>query len=153
MCTGLEIAAFTALLGTGISAAGQIQQGKTQQAIDERNAKALNYQASDAIARGAQEEQTQRDRVRHIIAAQTVAAGASGADVGSKSFGDVMTQTAGLGEFDAQQIRLNALRSAWGLKTQAEGMKWQGAQAVKAGYLGAAGTALTGFGTAYSKLK
>ena len=150
MCTGVEIAL---LAGTTAMAAGQIQQGQTQQAIDQRNATVMNYQASDAIARGAQEEQVKRDRVRHIIAAQTVAAGASGAAVESKSFGDVMTQTAGLGEFDAQQIRLNALRGAWGFRTQAQGMDWQGQQALKAGYLGAAGTALTGFGQAYSKMK
>ena len=150
MCTGLEIAL---LAGTAVSAAGQVSQAQTQKAIDQRNATALNYQASDAIARGAQEEQVQRDRVKHILAAQTVAAGSSGADVASKSFGDVMAQTAGMGEFDAQQIRLNALRGAWGFRTQAQGLDWQGNQALTAGYLGAAGTALTGFGAAYSKKK
>ena len=135
--------------GTAVSAYGQIQQGRTQRAIADRNATVLNYQASDAAVRGSQEEQIQRQKVQQLIASQTAAAGASGADVGSKSFGDVMAQTAATGELDAQQIRMNAMREAWGFKTQAEGLKWQGAAAEKAGYLGAAGTAITGFGAAY----
>ena len=135
--------------GTAVSAYGQIQQGQTQQAIDNRNATVLNYQASDAAVRGSQEEQIQRQKVQQLLGAQTAAAGASGADVGSKSFGDVMATSAAMGELDAQQIRMNAMREAWGFKTQAEGLQWQGQAAKQAGLVGGIGTAITGFGAAY----
>jgi hypothetical protein len=149
MCTGAEIPLIMTLVGTGVSVAGQIQQGKTQEAIDNRNATVMNYQASDALVRGSQEEQIQRQKVQQMVGTQTAVAGASGADVGSKSFSDVMTQTAGLGELDAQQIRMNAMREAWGFNTQAQGLRWQGQMAKDASTMGAIGTAITGFGKAY----
>lgn len=150
MCTGAEVPLILALLGTGVSVAGQIQQGETQNKIAENNATALRYQAQSANEAGAVAEQTHRLKVQQLLSSQTAAAGASGADVGSQSFGKVMDQTATMGELDAQTIRMNALREAWGLKTQALSQEYSGKAAKAAGYAGALGTALTGFGKAAS---
>lgn len=138
---------------TAVSAYGQIQQGNNQAQIASQQANAVNDQAQRVNEAGAISEETHRQRVQALLSTQTAVAGASGADVGSQSFGKVMDQTATLGELDSQTIRMNALRDAWGLKTQALGLNYQGQAAKAAGYSGAFGTALTGFGSAYGAAK
>jgi len=146
MCSPLAVMA----VGTVISAAGQYQQGQTQQAIDNRNAMVANYQASDALVRGSSAEQIQQSKVRQLVASQTAAAGASGAAVESQSFGKVIDQTNEMGTVDALTLRTNALREAWGYKNQAAGLGYAGDAAALMGTTGAIGTALTGFGSAYN---
>lgn len=148
MCNPVALA----WVGTAIAAGGQIQQAQTQNAIAQVQAKQLIYAAQSAAEAGAVAEQQHRDKVKQLLATQTAAAGASGADVQSQSFGKVMEQTATMGELDAQTIRTNALREVYGLKTQATNVAWQGEAMKLAGYGRAVGTALTGFaqGSQYS---
>lgn len=141
--------ALAVLALTGVSAYGQTQQGRTEEKIARYNASALDQQAQRVSESGAVAEQTQRMKVQQLLASQTVAAGASGADVSSGSFGDVMDDTAVFGELDAQTIRMNAGREAWGLKTQGQALRYQGKAAKARGVTGAIGTALTGFASAY----
>lgn len=130
---------------TAISMYGQIKQGETQAEISNANAAALDTQAQRVAEAGSIKEQAHRAEVQKLLSAQTAQAGASGADVASQSFKGVMEDTAVGGEFDALQLRTNALRDAWGLQTQAKGLRWAGSAARQAGYMGAAGSALTGF--------
>jgi len=69
-----------------------------QQAEDARNMAAYNkqvrdYQAQDTLARGAVEEQKQREQGRQLMGRQRAAMGASGVMADSGSFGDVLVQS------------------------------------------------------------
>lgn len=141
--------AIALLAVTAVSSYSQIKQGQDQQDINNAQASAVDDQAQRANEAGSIAEQSHRGKVQKIIGSQTAAAGASGADVASGSFGDVMDETAVFGEMDAQTIRMNALRESWGLKTQAQGLRYQGKAAKAQGMSNALGTALTGFGSAY----
>lgn len=141
--------AIATLALTGISAYSQVRQGQSQQHILDNQATAVDDQAQRVRESGAIAEQSQRLKVQQLLSTQTAVAGASGADVNSQSFGKVMDQTATFGELDAQTVRMNALREAWGLGTQATALRYQGKATKAAGMSSAFGTALTGFGSAY----
>ena len=147
MCSIAAAQLVVALVGT----ASAVSQAQTQEQIASHNATALSQQAQAASERGAYAVNLQRSRVQRALAAQQVAAGSSGAAVESKSFSEIMGETAALGEADAQIMRLNAAREAWGLEQQAAGVRWQGKADKQAGLWGAAGTALSGFTGAYKQ--
>lgn len=143
-----------------LSAYGQIQQGKAQNElakynaqIDENNAKTAEYAALDAQARGQQEADMHRARVRQALGAQRVSIAASGGALTDDTSLAILGDTAQFGELDALTIENNAAREAWGLRVQrdnsiasAAGQRFQGAAAKQAGYTNAAGTILSGIG-------
>jgi hypothetical protein len=135
--------------GTLISAKGQYDQGKATRKAAEFDALAKEEQARDAINRGNIEQEKQRQKTKQVVGAQRAAMGNSGVVAGSGSFGDVLTDTAVTGERDAQTIRTNALRSAWGLESEADITRFKGKQAERAGKYGASGTLLTGGAQAF----
>lgn len=140
--------AIASLVITAFSAASSYQQGEDQK-------RALNTQAmaEDAAAQRAAEADSvvagrTLQRGREIIAKQTAMAGASGADVGSQSFGNVMASTSGEVAFDAATEQMNYLREAWGLTQKAAGSRANASLAGSKGLFDAAGTALSGWGQA-----
>lgn len=142
---GIETALLVAsVAGTAATAYGQIQQGKAAEKAAEYNAEVANMQAKDAINRGNIEAEAQRTKEAKVAGAQRAAAGASGAVVDSGSFADVVLDTVTTGERDAQTIRTNAMRQAWGLESQADIDLYSGRQAKAASQTAAAGTLLTG---------
>lgn len=150
---GIETALLVAsVAGTAMTAYGQIQQGEAAQKAAEYNAEVANMQAKDAINRGNIEAEKQRLKAQQVAGAQRAAMGASGAQVDSGSFADILLDTATTGEKDAQTIRTNAMRQAWGLESQAEIDLYQGKQAKQAAYMQAGGTLLTGTATAASRM-
>jgi len=144
MCNAAAMLAVTAF-----QAFSQVQQGQATRRIYASQAAAVDDEAQRVSESGSVAEQTHRLKVQQLISTQTAAAGASGADVSSQSFGNVMDQAATTGELDALTIRMNAQREAWGLKTRAQGLRYQGRAAEAAGVSQALGTALTGFASAY----
>jgi hypothetical protein len=93
----------------------------------------------------------QRKKVAMIQGAQRAAMGGSGGNVESGTFADIQLDTATLGETDAQNIRTNSLREAWGYKNQATNYTMAGEEALRSGaekanyYRGqAVGSILTG---------
>lgn len=90
------------------------------------NAAVADLQASDAIARGAEEENRFRAGVRGIVGAQRAGFAAGNVDVGFGSALDVQADAAYLGELDALTIRTNAAREAWGYKVEAEDLRRRG---------------------------
>lgn len=123
MCTGAEIAIG---IGIGTKILGGIVQGNaTKQAaeaqarIDEQNAAVADMASADAVSRGRTQETVSRLKGGERIAAQTAGYAASGVDVQSGSAQDVEAATALTNELDAQMIRANAAREAWGYRTQA----------------------------------
>ena len=141
-----------AIAGSAMTAYGQIQQGRAAEKAAEYNAEVANIQAKDAINRGNIEAEKQSLKAQQVAGAQRAAMGASGAQVDSGSFADILLDTATTGEKDAQTIRTNAMRQAWGLESQAEIDLYQGKQAKVASQYAAAGTLITGASSAASRM-
>lgn len=131
---------------TGIA---QHASSQYQEAVQNRNAQAAEYQAEDAAKRGGFAAEQQSNRVNQIEGAQRAAIGASGVQSDSGTVGDVLGQTAKYGALDEAQIRSNALREAWGYREQAKGYQAQGQLDAMAGDNAATGTILNGLTRAY----
>jgi hypothetical protein len=132
-----------------MSAYGAYQQGQTAKKIAKYNADVANYSAEDAMKRGSIEADQQRARARQIAASQRAAMGASGVESDTGTFGKVLEQTATMGELDARTIEANAMREAWGLRSQAKISQYEGASRAQAGGLEAFGTLLGGAAKTY----
>ena len=129
--------------------------------LSEYNAAVADVQARDARERGDIEANQFRQRTRALIGEQRVGFAAGNLDVNYGSAVDVQADATLLGELDALTARTNAAREAWGfsveatdLRKQAEIQRKEGAYAAAAGrsrrtagYIGAAGTLLTGGGS------
>jgi len=119
------VAALTAI-ALGLTVGGTIwnavqthRAGKKQDEQAQFNAAIAEEQATDAIARGKEEEDRYRAQVRSRIGTTRAAFASQGVDVGSGSAVDVQADQAYLGELDALQIRNNAAREAWGYRVEA----------------------------------
>ena len=130
MCTLAAAAIGASIIGTGVSAYGQMQQGKAaagqanyQAAVDRNNKIIADRQAEDAIKRGQNEEEEQRRKVAQVKGSQRTAFAARGIDLGSDVVIDTLSDTAMLGELDALTIRNNAAREAYGYRVQ--GMNYE----------------------------
>lgn len=152
---------------TLLGAAGAMQQGQAAQAASTYNAQVMDMnavmserRAKDAVERGAIEEQRKRQEVAKIKGAQTAAMAANGVDLTFGSPLDTLVDTAVMGELDALTIRTNTAREAYDYRVDAVNKRsgaslerMKGDSAATAGYLGAAGTVLTGAGKAYGGYK
>ena len=148
MCDPMTMVAMT-LISTGVTAYGQIQKGQAESDMQNYNANIATQRADEANQTGVAQADLQRDKVRQIEGQQTSQMGGSGAIAGSGTFGNVLDQTAKFGELDAQTIRSNAMKQAWGLQTQAVGDELAGSYARQGAMYGAAGSLLSGSVNAY----
>lgn len=135
----------------GISAYGAIEQGKANSAaasyqaqVAQNNQTIANQNAQFALQQGQQEEAAKRQQTAQTISEQRAITAASGIDPNSGSSKRIQGDTAALGELDAQTIRNNAARTAWGYQNQgmnfgaqASLLQSQSANASAAGELGA----------------
>lgn len=158
MAVMTALAIGSVIAGTAISAAGNLRQGRAAQEAAESEAKREEFnagvaelQAQDAIARGRQEESTLRAGVRQLLGSQRAAVASSGIEVGRGSASDVAADTAFRAELDAQRLRQNAAREAWGYEVEADDRRMaadvarRGGQAARsAGRWNAAGTIVAG---------
>lgn len=154
MCVGfdpLSLSAIASIAGTGIGVMGQIQQGSAEAQAAEYQQKQNVILREDALKRGAQEEQAQRRKTAALMGRQQAVLAASNVDIGSGSPLAVLSDTATLGELDAQVIRGNAERDRASYQAGADlaGMRVRSAK--NAATIGAFGTALSGIGTLADK--
>jgi len=161
------VSSVASIGGTALSVVGGIQQGNAASAAAGYNAKIAaqnaELQRQNAAFAGAQGEQNvaaaqMENKAR--LAAIEAEQGASGVDVGSKSFSDVRQSTSKLGMLNALNIRSEAARKAYGFQTdaanyEAQGklIKAQGKAAKTAGYINAGATILGGAGKAADSYK
>lgn len=131
------------------------RQAQAQKQQADYNAEVSRLQANDAINRGNVAAEQQRNKIKMIQGTQRAAMGGSGGNVDAGSFADIQLDTVVLGETDAQNIRTNSLREAWGFKNQATNYTMAGNEALRVGeekanyYRGQAmGSLLTGVGSA-----
>lgn len=133
---------------TAVSMYGQQQQGKYQEKVGKNNALSAKYAAEDAMARGAVEEQQQRNRTRALMGQQRAALAANGIDTDSGTGSLLLTDSAGMGEFDALTVRNNAMKQAYGLNVQSDNLLSDG----KAARIGANNAAFSTFLTGGSQM-
>ena len=130
--------------GSGLQAYGAYQSSKGQKAAHLYNAQVGEMQAQDALARGEQEVVRERMKTADLKGRQRAALGASGIDVNEGSALDILTGTDFMADLDAQVIRENAEREAWGHRTGAQMDRFAASQQ-RPGT--AAATSLLGSGT------
>lgn len=118
--------------------------GNAQGSVYDYNARVAEMQAQDALQRGKEDEATYRLGVKALIGSQRADFAGGNIDVGSGTALDVQADAAYLGELDAQTIRRNAQREAWGFRVKAEQSRMEGKNARKAGYFDAASSVLGG---------
>lgn len=179
MCELATAALALSVLGTGMSAYGQYQQGQQQKsqaefaakvsernaAIAEDNAKVEDVQAKDALQRGADQAAQVRERTTRVNAALRANQGGSGVLTDTGTALDLLVQNTGTGQLDALTTLSNAQREAYGhevgawnqragagtLRDQAAGYRSAGANAASSGVFSAGSTLVTGFGAAGMK--
>lgn len=138
------ISAITAVAGTGLQIAGQMQASKAEAAASKYQADQSRILAEDALKRGAAEEQAQRRKTAALEGRQRAVLAASNVDLGSGSPLAVLTDTALLGELDAQTVKNNSEREAAQHRAQAGLFDMKASAAKSAGTIGAIGTAIGG---------
>jgi peptidoglycan hydrolase-like amidase len=106
-------------VGSYYSALGQKSALRFQATLAEINAKASESDARNALARGERAEQSVRLDTANLKSTQRVALASNGVDLGSDTAAAILTSTDVLGEIDANQTKANALREAWGHRTEA----------------------------------
>jgi len=143
---GAAIAAT--VIGAGITAYGQIQQGKTANAIAQRNAQIMNRNATIAQQNAEfnaklQEREDSRKRKNQQAGLQ-----ASGVEIYEGSNLIAFANQEWTDEINAELIRRGGENEAANLRMQAGVTIAEGQAAQTAGYTAAGGSLLTGIGSA-----
>ena len=120
---------------SAIGAYGSAQASKTslnlQATLSDINAKStmdmaeINRQQAEKVAQqtlltGEREVQRSQIATTNLKSKQRVSMAANGIDLGEGSATQVLTSTDVMGEIDANTLQANAVRSAWGYRTQGE---------------------------------
>lgn len=148
-------------VGAAVSAGGQLASGQATSEAYAYKAQVAANNAAIARQKGVQDIQAgeiaavnQGLKTRAKVGSQKAQQGAAGVDVNTGSAADVRAGTEELGMLDALTIRSNAANKAWSDEVQAQSDTAQGQldtmageQAETAGYIGAAGTLLSGAST------
>lgn len=143
------IGLFLSAIGILGSSTAQRAQNRFQARVAKANQKAAEMEADFATDLAHRKEGEHRQKVRRLRASQRAAQASSGFLVGEGTFGDILEDTALVGEFDALAIRHEGALAAHRARERA---KAQGAQSQLftsasrsiAGEISAAGTLLTG---------
>ena len=162
MCDAMSLMIGSMAGGSLIQGMGAMEQGKaTRNEANYRAQMAMNNrlqaeeQAQDIERQGRHDAAKHRSRVRQFEADQLVSLAASGFDVSTGSAVDLLTDTAELGELDAQTILSDANRQAYNERVRGNNysneaalLKASGSNAERAGYLTGGGSLLSGAGAA-----
>lgn len=116
---------------TAYSANAQLKAGKAQQAIADRNAALLEDQAQDVVTQGLEEGNRIKRRARELKGEQRTSAAAQGIDINSSVVDSVEYGADASAFTDAEIIRQNAWREAYGIRKQAEFRREEGLYARK----------------------
>ena len=106
-------------IGAYFTAAGERNNLNASANIADTNARISELTAQSVIFQGQREEQISRINTSNIREAQRVGYASNGIDLGSETAQRVITSTDVLGEIDANTIAANAVRGAWGYRTEA----------------------------------
>ena len=112
--------------------------------ISRYNAQVADLQAAQALDQGEFTAGQIGSKSRMMVGDQRAAYAAQGIDVNSGSAADVQQATQTVSKRDIDTVRLNAMRAAWGFKTQAQSLRMMADAGIAAGNSQAAGSVLTG---------
>lgn len=141
----------TGIVGSVISAHGQKAEAEYQAKLAEQNAGLASMAAMDATQRGSVEANKARTAGSTILGRQRVGLAASDVDIQSGSALNLQTSTSASAELDAQTVRNNAAREAWGYKVQGAQLMAQAAATRQRGKYAEIATLLGGAGSALSQ--
>ena len=141
------IALGTSAIGTGVGVMGSLQQATAAKNAAAAQQASANYQAEvaqgnaaiatqNATAAGQEGEAQaaiQQQKTRAEVGAEEAAQGSSGVDINSPTSTAVRASQAETGLLDAQTIRANAARTAYGYEVQATGYENQSAAEIATG--------------------
>jgi thioesterase domain-containing protein len=130
--------------GTVLGVYGQIAAGEANKKINEYNAKVLDAQATDAVARGEEQVGLIEIDARRTVGAQRTSLAGQGIDLSSETAQAIQADTAVQAAKDIRTTKANALREAWGYRSQAQGARMAGKYAYQGAMLNSAGSLLTG---------
>lgn len=167
--SGIIAGVAIAAIGIGLSSYEAVQSAQAQKAsaqyqnqVAQSNQAIATQNANFSSASGEQQAAVQEQKTRAQIGSITAAQASSGVDINSTTDQDVRTSAGELGALDAQTIRSNAARQAYGYETQATNFENAGAADVSqgnndltAGYTNAGAGALNSAGSAsmnYAKI-
>jgi hypothetical protein len=108
----------------------KLWEGKIQKDLFDRQSRLSGIAANDAQRRGREAERNFREGVGLSIDAVRNRAAGGNVDLGTGTAGEVQADMQRVAELDAIQIRNNAAREAWGLRTQARFQRYQGDLAI-----------------------
>jgi hypothetical protein len=110
---------FTSGIGSFFGAKSQQSSLDAQAGLAETNARIAEMGAQSALQQGQQQVGALTMRAGNIKASQRASMAANGIDIGEGNAGEVQASTDIMKEVDSNQIQANAVRSAWGYRTQA----------------------------------
>lgn len=131
------------VIGGGVSAYSQYQQGKYQNQVAKNNATVAGIKAQNELRSGAAEDQQQRWKIRALMGKQSSAIGANNVVGSTGTALEMLGETAMFGEVDLNTIRNNAARRAWGYDVEKSNSLAEGKLAKYGGKMGAFGTLLS----------
>jgi hypothetical protein len=118
--TGLQIAGVASgVMGAARQAETNKNAYEYQAAVNRNNAQYAEWQAQDALTRGAKAEQSQRLKAAQLKSSQRASLAARGVALDEGSPLSILQDTDYMGEMDALTIRDNAAKEAWGARVQA----------------------------------
>lgn len=167
MAAAPVIMAVAAVAGAGVSAYGAAKSGQAtyasslyQAQVSERNQQIAAGNASNALAEGQVQEAQVRRQAAQTAGSQRASLAALGQVVGEGTAATIQNNTVQLAEADALQVRRNAERDALAFTLQGSQLgsdavmqRQAGKSAATAGAISAAGSLLTGAGSAAYQYK
>jgi hypothetical protein len=113
-----SVSVWSSAIGSILAAQGQQDALRFQAEMADINAKAADNAARGALFAGQREGQRSMLSTANLKSAQTAKFAASGVDLGVGSAARTLASTDIMGKIDANTIAANAVRSAWGYRTQ-----------------------------------
>jgi len=130
--------------GTVLNAAAQAKAASTNRRIAEYNARMLDGQAVDALARGEEEAGSVATEARGLRGSQRAAIAGQGITLDSATAEAIDRDTIATTERNLRKVRSNAMREAWGFRQQAKATRYAGKMAYRGAMLNTYGSLLTG---------
>jgi hypothetical protein len=125
MCEPTTILLVASAVGTAYGAYSMSESNKAQAEYQSdmaaNNAKVSNWQAEDAVVRGGEAAIQQQRQAERMRGTQVARLASNGLDISSGTPLAILEDTMYFGSQDANMIRNNAAREAWGHKVQASG--------------------------------
>ena len=147
------VAAGASLIGSVVSATGQVQAGKEQQQADTVNAQVQRQNATIATQEAQGQAKIDKTQTERNLGAIAATYGAAGVDPTQGSPLTVMADQAATGELNRQLDLYRGSVGATSSLNQANLLTFQGQQQAIAGTTGAVGTILSGVGKVVPSVK